>query len=569
MTKNYTTNTASLKATIADIRQLNGKEISLNGKNILDYISDSTTTVKHANDTRETVTENDLWGQYVETLEDGTAIVHDDWVTNPNSSDKIAWNKDITKVEDNKAYMGDTFYCNIQTENIKDGNHMFSECTNLTTFTSDLSSLTDGDNMFLNCNLTTFTSDLSSLTNGLCMFRACFELDTFTSDLSSLTYGSHMFSTCNKLTTFTSDLSSLTDGYYMFDYCTNLTTFTSNLSSLINGTYMFFNCTNLTTFISDLSSLTDGAHMFSTCNKLTTFTSDLSSLTNGYQMFAFCNFTTFTSDSNGSSVNLSSLTNGDGMFYYCNKLTTFTSDLSSLINGASMFFNCNELTTFTSDLSSLINGGKMFNKCKLTPQSVMYIVDSIKDIDAEKKLYQDGTIPYVTLANGKFSSTKGFMSDGGYVYTYNDPQLYTRAISASNVGKLTIGIDVINDSATIADQLQAFAEEATFDSWADLKQAFVDKGWTVTFQYGGTETKITYDLRNGEQIIPCQIFAKLVQVEDKDSAEYCTEDASTFYNIEWGHDVTDTSSYTQFDSLEDAMASWNVFPKENIITTEE
>ena len=39
--KLYTTKTASLKATTADIRRLNSKEISLNGKNILDYISDS------------------------------------------------------------------------------------------------------------------------------------------------------------------------------------------------------------------------------------------------------------------------------------------------------------------------------------------------------------------------------------------------------------------------------------------------------------------------------------------------------------------------------------------------
>lgn len=29
------------------------------------------------------------------------------------------------------------------------------------------------------------------------------------------------------------------------------------------------------------------------------------------------------------------------------------------------------------------------------------------------------------------------------------------------------------------------------------------------------------------------------------------------------------NSLTQFNSLEDAMASWNVFPKENIISTEE
>ena len=280
--------------------------------------------------------------------------------------------------------------------------------------------------------------------------------------------------------------------------------------------------------------------MFNNCTALTSFTSDLSSLTNGINMFS-----------------------------WCNKLTTFTFDLSSLENGAFMFRICTKLTTFTSDLSSLINGYEMFVRTKLTPQSVMYIVDSIKDINAEKKLYQDGTIPYVTLANGEYSSTKGFMSDGTYVYTYNNPQPYTTAISASTVGTLTIGINVTNDANTIADQLQAFAEETACDSWEDLKQEFVNKGWDVTWQYGGTETSITYGLRGGEHIIPCPIYAQLIQVEDKDSAEYCTEDASSFYNIEWGHDVTNYDDFQHFDSLEDAMASWNVFPKENIISTEE
>jgi hypothetical protein len=214
----------------------------------------------------------------------------------------------------------------------------------------------------------------------------------------------------------------------------------------------------------------------------------------------------------------------------------------------------------------------MFNKCKLDAESVMYIADTIKDITAEKQLYIDGIIPYVTYdeTTKKNSAPRGFKENGTYVYTYKTPQSYTTTITASHVGKLALGINVTNNSSTIKQQLEDFAKEATFDSWADLKKHFSDKGWTVTFQYGGTSTSIpnTYDLRNGEQIIPCPIFAKLVEA-DKDSAEYCTEDASSFYNIEWGHDVTDTSSYTQFNSLEDAMASWNVFPKENIISTEE
>ena len=577
----------NLSATYADVRKLNAKKIFLGGENILDIINSSTPTIKHANDTRTTITEDDLWGQWVETTSDGTIIIHDEWVTNPNSG---AWNTSITKVEDNKAYIGDTLFANIQTEKLVNGHNMFYYCELLDSFSSDLSSLTNGKSMFSYTSISSFTSDLSSLTNGEDMFscHGTGKIEYFESNLSSLTNGNRMFTDCSKLTTFKcGDLSSLTDGVYMFQNCTNLTTFTSNLSSLTNGTYMFYGCSNLTTFAGDLSSLTDGTYMFRNCSNLTTFTSDLSSLTNGANMFNYCsNLTNFTSD-------LSSLTSGYYMFYHCSNLTNFTSDLSSLTNGLYMFSDCTNLTTFTSDLSSLTNGTNMFADCtslttftsvlssltsgyymfyktNLSPQSVMFIADSIKDIDAEKKLYQNGTIPYVTLSNDVYSSTKGFMSDGKYVYTYNNPKPYTTTISASIVGSLTIGINVTNKSSTIKQQLQTFAEEATFDSWADLKQFFVDKGWNVTWQYGGTTTTIpnTYDMR-GERAIPCPIFAQLEEVEDKERAEYTNEEGTKFYNINWGHDVTNYDDFQQFDSLEDAMASWNVFPKENIITTEE
>ena len=64
-------------------------------------------------------------------------------------------------------------------------------------------------------------------------------LTTFETDLSSITSAENMFYNCEKLTTFNSDLSSLSDGSYMFYGCTNLTTFNSDLSSLSDGSYMF------------------------------------------------------------------------------------------------------------------------------------------------------------------------------------------------------------------------------------------------------------------------------------------------------------------------------------------
>ena len=615
----YTTKTAALKATKADINKLDAKKIYLGGENILDLINNNnntsaTTNIKHANDTRETVTENDIWGPWIETMSDGTIIVHDDEVINPNASSSSAWNTSITKVEDNKAYIGDEFYANIQTENIEDGSCMFRGCNNFTSVDAgdmNLHNLTNGYCMFDGCtNMTSFYCELPSLTIGHCMFSGCTNLKSFNYGTYNLKDGRSMFHNCVNLTSFFSDLSSLTNGNGMFEGCTKLATFNPSMPSLTNGSSMFRNCSQLKSISLDLSSLTDGIQMFEYCNNLKSFISDLPSLTNGYSMFAYSNLSSFSSDLSSLtcgyfmfhrcsnlatfSSDLPSLTYGYGTFDKCTKLKSFSSDLSSLINGEWMFPNCTNLTSFNSNLSSLTYGRDMFYMCKLDAASVMYIADSIKDITAEKQLYTNGTIPYVTVDTSSYpnvySATKGFMSNGNYVYTYDQAYRHTETISASNVGKLTLGINVTNNSSTIQQQLEDFAKAATFDSWANLKQIFVDKGWKVTFQYGGTYDSITYDLRDGEQIIPCQIFAKLIEIEpqgveyDEDgsvlrenfytdeqmnSATYCNEDASTFYIIEWGHDVTDTSSYTQFNSLEDAMTSWNVFPKENIITTEE
>ena len=74
------------------------------------------------------------------------------------------------------------------------------------------------------------------------MFSDCTKLKTFSSDLYSLTYAYCMFSNCTNLKSFSSNLSSLTDGSSMFTNCTNLTSFTSKLPSLTDGSYMFKEC---------------------------------------------------------------------------------------------------------------------------------------------------------------------------------------------------------------------------------------------------------------------------------------------------------------------------------------
>ena len=226
-------------------------------------------------------------------------------------------------------------------------------------------------------------------------------------------------------------------------------------------------------------------------------------------------------------------------------------------------FGVTGLTSFSGDLSSLVNGTSMFGYTSLTPQSVMYIVESIRNITEEKAKYSSGEIPWVTYDSEtqKYSAPFGFMEDGSYVYTYKNPNPYTTTISSSNVGTLTLGIDVTNDSETIDQQLQTFAEGCLCDSWAELKQEFIDKGWTVTFQYGGTTTNIT--LSEDEQFRGVPVYARLIEVsdEDKDKAEYYTEDGTKFYNIDWGHDVTDYDSYQYFGSLLEACGYFGVIPK--------
>ena len=404
---------------------------------------------------------------------------------------------------------------------LEDGTDMFESCSALTSFSSDLSSLTNGTNMFYSCsNLTSFTSDLSSLTNGDYMFNKCKKLASFSSDLPSLTDGTHMFAGCNNLTLITSDLSSLTNGTNMFSSCSNLVSISSDLSSLTDGTYMFFNCKNLTSITSDLSSLTIGDYMFNNCPELTSFSSDLSNLTNGTSMFYSCtSLTSFNAD-------LPSLTNAKGMFQGCTSLTSFNADLPSLTNGQSMFYNCaftsfdsnlssltigtsmfsscSSLTSFSSDLSSLTSGLSMFGSCKLDASSIKNIIDTIN--------------------------------------TYSGK-------------KLTLGIGC-NDTT---DDKDLFAQEAGYADMTSLLAALQGKGWNVEAQYNGRPTT-TYGLRRpSETTLP--VFVKLEEVEEH--ADYTSVDGSKKYRLAWFHETTgSTEGYTQFNSLEEAVAHFNIKPIE-------
>ena len=168
-------------------------------------------------------------------------------------------------------------------------------------------------------------------------------LTSWYSDLSSLTNGSKMFYKCNKLETFYAKLGELAYGDGMFSGCSNLETVSSGdgnmFNKLIDGQYMFCECSSLSGFEHDLPKLTNGSHMFSFSN-ITSFYGNLSSLTDGNSMFKNCyNLEKFSNDTG--ETHLSKLTNGNEMFYCCTSLSTFYGNLSSLVTGDGMFVGCN------------------------------------------------------------------------------------------------------------------------------------------------------------------------------------------------------------------------------------
>ena len=199
------------------------------------------------------------------------------------------------------------------------------------------------------------------------------------------------------------------------------------------------------------------------------------------------------------------------MFQYCYKFTSFSHDLSSLTDGNGMFSGCSNLTSFTSDLSSLTIGNGMFKDCKLDAQSVANIVHTLPTHESK--------------------------------------------------GYITIGIGCDN---TAEDQL-IFAQECDCETWQELLDDFSAKNWTVTFQCKGRPTT-TYNMRRGETL---PIYAKLEEVimptnenENKPHYTYTSADSSKFYNINYFHSTNgSTEGYDVFSSLEEAISTYNVTPK--------
>lgn len=272
----------------------------------------------------------------------------------------------------------------------------------------------------------------------------------------------------------------------------------SSFCSIVDGTELFAYST-FSSFNFELPNLKKGDWGFSYNKNLKSFSINLPNLTSTYQMFR--NDTSLTSFI----AKMPNLKDARNMFHECNLLTEFISETSKLENASSMFVYCSKLNNFQSDLSSLSSGARMFDGCILSPESIMIISDTIKK-------WESGTHP------------------------------------------IALGLDCLNSE----EDKNRFANDAGFDNWDDLHDSFISKGWTVTYQFNKIANAATLE----EMVNVSPIIWAKIEPAMMDEAGYISEDGQSFYNIDWGHEVSDTNGYTQFGSLLEACGYWGIIPKE-------
>lgn len=326
MSEKYTTKTASLKATRADVQKLDAKSIDaknikLKGTNIEDLIQNSSVNIE---DGREVKTKYDIWEHAAVENEDGSITVKNLYI--PDAS---GWNADfgeelkingpyyVDNVDDfygvsraiikNKLYLNDEIteeisgwfkyitYADIDPENpgepiasfdtnkIVDGTSLFEtfsgeEINVNQTYAhcyidSNFDNLKNGELMFSNYggvpnHKLDFISNLPNLVNGSKMF-AGMEVRTFSSDkngskvnLDNLEIGDEMFD-------------ATWGGQYIHDQI-------EALPKLKSADYMFGDGSSPSKWTLSLPSLENGNMMFGMENGVKEFYSDLPKLKNGY-----------------------------------------------------------------------------------------------------------------------------------------------------------------------------------------------------------------------------------------------------------------------------------------------
>lgn len=320
---------------------------------------------------------------------------------------------------------------NMDSLQIADG--MFSGCGKLTNFTLSMSNLESANAMFSNSGINN-VYQFDSLENAFSMYKNCPNLGIVDITYPSLIDADMMFA-YSSVTNITIKAPKLFNGEQMFYICPSLSSATCHFDSLDNGDEMFYDCDSLDNvylrapkmvsaknmftgsamfrlFEGDLRGLKDGTEMFKSTSISVFLPTNLDSLEIGNSMFFGNNFTNW-------KIDMPKLVSGVAMFAGSiipsmeTGLTDFTADLSKLENGYQMFTTCNYLTNFNCALPSLKNGYEMFKGCKLSPQSIMYIVESLPT-------YTNTTATIDLGINATSATVDEFAQETGFYSSFNE-----------------------------------------------------------------------------------------------------------------------------------------------------
>lgn len=287
----------------------------------------------------------------------------------------------------------------------------------------------------------------------------------------------------------------------------------TDLSNLTNGIFAFSHMEmgdylNPFYFCSNLSNLQYGDGMFQYQDIQEFIVTSLHSLCSAVGMFSY------TKGLNKFNIDCPNLYVGDYMFEMNTDLEEFTSDLSSLLWGYNMFTGCSSLKKFYSAIPKLEDGEDMFSGCILDDKSLYIIATSIPDL-----------------------------SETGY-----DGKI------------ITLGLDCTEE------ELESFATRKYFSSVEELTQMFEKKGWVANIQYNGTGAS-TYGFRRTESASAPKVYVKKTEVIiDKSNRDkknhrkvYNYRDAEgKKYHVSWCHNTKNVDDYTEFNSLEEAIETWNL-----------
>lgn len=192
-----------------------------------------------------------------------------------------------------------------------------------------------------------------------------------------------------------------------------------------------------------------------------------------------------------------------------------------------MFYGCKNLQELRGCLPSLRDGRNMFHSCKLSPLSVMHIIEGIKDVRSET-LAENGESP--------LSSTDGIITIG----------INVTLTEGDNEGNKAI--------------LDTFAQEAGYEDFNTMNDRLtVGKGWTVTWQSQNSVSIVTPLTREK----PLAIYARIEEC-DEEVAQFTNENQDRFFMIDYGFAVNGpkAGAYTKFASFAEAAEYWNLMPYE-------